>query len=132
MSEYEQGKPLATPVILKTEPQELAKATFAMAQQCGLVNHVSALVLTQQHQPLEEGLVLFELERLLGKKLLMLAGRDHVFERILCAVHKELFGVSSGPDDTHKLNTLHKLSRQRLEQCCQYQYQQEFKKTADQ
>ena len=29
----------------------------------------------------------------------MLSCQHHVFERILCAVHKELFGVSSGPDN---------------------------------
>src|SRR6218665_1955695 len=33
-------------------------------------------------------------------KLLMIACRNHIFERIMCSVHKELFGDTSGPENT--------------------------------
>jgi len=41
-----------------------------------------------------------QLETFLDKKLLMLACRHHVFERILCAVHKQLLRDTSGPENT--------------------------------
>ena len=34
----------------------------------------------------------------------MLACRHHVFERVLCAVHKQLFGDTSGPENTEFTN----------------------------
>ena len=105
MPDFEQGKLLGVPVILNTTGQEQANATFAMAQQWGLAHHVRALVFdtTASNSGWKIGACV-QLERLLNKKLLMLACRHHVFERILCAVHKELFGDTSGPDNTFFTN----------------------------
>jgi len=76
-----------------------------MAQQWGLAHHVRALVFdtTVSNSGWKIGACV-QLERLLNKKMLMLAWRHHVFERILCAVHKELFGDTLGPDNTFFTN----------------------------
>jgi hypothetical protein len=97
----EEGKVLGVPVIDSSTGMDQANATFNLAQQWGLCDNVRALVFdtTASNTGWKIGACV-QLETLLGRKLLMLACRHHVFERILCAVHKELFGDTSGPENT--------------------------------
>ena len=72
--DFEQGKLLGVPVILDTTGHEQAHGTFDMAQQWGLADHVRALVfdITASNSWWKIG-VYVQLERLLNKKLLLLA-----------------------------------------------------------
>ena len=96
----EEGKLLGVPIIAGSTGEEQAKATFSIAQEWDLLDNVRALVFdtTASNSGRKIGACV-RLENLLERKLLMLACRHHVYERILSAVHKELFGPSSGPDN---------------------------------
>ena len=96
----EEGKVLGIPVIDSSKGADQAKVTFNLAQQWGLCDNVRALVFdtTASNTGWKIGACI-QLETFLNKKLFMLACRHHVFERILCAVHKQLFGETSGPEN---------------------------------
>jgi hypothetical protein len=102
MPKYEEGKLLGVSIISSSTGEEQAKATYNMAEKWQLTDHVRALVFdtTASNSGWRIGACVL-LERRLDKKLLMLACRHHVYERILSSVHRELFGVTSGPDNTH-------------------------------
>src|SRR6218665_3363987 len=79
---------------------------FAMAQQWHLADHVRALVFDTTASNSGWKLVhvfnFKDLVKILLKEL-MLASRHQIFERILCTLHKELFGDTSGPENTLKI-----------------------------
>ena len=81
-----------------------------MAQHCQLTDHVLGLVFdtTASNTGWKIGTCVL-LEKLLCKKLMMLACRHHFYERILSAVYRAIFGPTSGPDnaDFEKFRDLH-------------------------
>ena len=101
MPDFEESKLLGVPVITNSTGEEQANATFGLAREWELIDQVRALVFdtTASNSGWRIGACV-KLEALLQKKLFMLACRHRVFERILCAVHKELFGPTSGPDNS--------------------------------
>lgn len=102
MPDFEEGKLLGIPVITNTTGEEQARATSSLANEWKLSDNVRSLVFdtTASNSGLKIGACV-QLEKLLDKKLFMLACRHHIFERILCSVHKELFGATSGPENTN-------------------------------
>jgi hypothetical protein len=100
MPEFEEGKLLGIPVINNSTAEEQAKATYEIVQRWKVADNIRALVFdtTASNSGWRRGACV-RIELLLEKKLFMLACRHHMYERILAAVYKELFGSTSAPDN---------------------------------
>ena len=98
--EYSEGKLLGVPVLVDSKGEAQANATLDLLEAWDLSDNVVALVFdtTASNCGIHNGAAKL-IEENLGRKLLYLACRYHIFEIFVGAVWKKLFGNIFGPEN---------------------------------